>query len=270
MPRFCANLTFLYSEHTFLERFAKAHADGFEGVEFQFPYALPKEQLADALRQNGLTQVLHNLPPGDWDGGERGIACLPDRIAEFRHGVETAIDYATALGCGQVNCLAGLTPQGVNGDRVRETIVDNLRFAAKRLGDAGIKLLVEPINSKDIPGFYLGRVEHAAAIIAEVDSSNVFLQYDIYHQQRTAGELLSTYRMFKDRIAHVQIADNPGRNEPGTGEINYPGIFEALDREGYAGWIGCEYKPKAGTSEGLAWFQPYRAARVDVAAKAAE
>lgn len=261
MPRFCANLTMLYNEHSFLDRFAAARADGFAGVEYMFPYPFPKEQLADALQKNGLTQVLHNLPAGNWEAGERGIACLPDRMGEFQDGVGLAIDYAKALGCPQVNCLVGLTPQGADADRVRQTIVDNLRFAVRRLGEAGIRLLVEPVNSKDIPGFHLDRVEKAVAILDEVGSDNASLQYDFYHQQRMAGELLATYRALKDRIAHIQIADNPGRNEPGTGEINYPVLFEALDREGYAGWIGCEYKPKAGTSEGLGWFEPYRAAR---------
>jgi hydroxypyruvate isomerase len=261
MPKFCANLTMLYNEHGFLDRFAAARADGFAGVEFMFPYPFPKEQLADALRGNGLTQVLHNLPAGNWEAGERGIACLPDRTGEFQDGVGLAIDYARALGCPQVNCLVGLTPQGVDADRVRRTLVDNLRFAAGRLRDAGIRLLVEPVNSKDIPGFHLDRVEKAVAILDEVGSDNVLLQYDFYHQQRMAGELLATFRALKDRIAHVQIADNPGRHEPGTGEINYPVLFAALDGAGYAGWIGCEYKPKAATSAGLGWFAPYRAAR---------
>lgn len=261
MPKFCANLTMLYNEHGFVDRFAAARADGFDGVEFMFPYPFRKEQLADALHQNGLTQVLHNLPAGNWDAGERGIACLPDRTGEFQDGVGLAIDYAQALGCPQVNCLVGLTPHGVDADRVRQTIVDNLRFAAGRLDEAGIRLLVEPVNSKDIAGFHLDRVDKAIAIMDEVGSENVFLQYDFYHQQRMAGELLATYRMFKDRIAHIQLADNPGRNEPGTGEINYPNLFETLDREGYAGWIGCEYKPKTTTSAGLGWFAPYRAAR---------
>jgi len=201
-----------------------------------------------------LTQVLHNLPAGNWEGGERGIACLPDRVGEFQDGVGRAIEYAQALGCPQVNCLVGLTPKGVDPGRVRQTIIQNVRFAAGRLADAGIRLLVEPVNSKDIAGFHLDRVEKAVAIIDEVGSDNVFLQYDFYHQQRMAGELLATYRTYKDRIAHVQIADNPGRNEPGTGEINYPFLFGMLDAEGYVGWIGCEYKPAADTRAGLDWI----------------
>ena len=257
MPRFCANLTMLYTEHGFLDRFAAARADGFKGVEFMFPYDHPKEAIAQALHRNDLVQVLHNLPAGDWAGGERGIACLPDRIGEFQDGVGRAIDYATALGCAQLNCLVGLTPKGIDADRVWRVLVENLRFAARQLAEAGIRLLVEPVNSKDIPGFHLDRVHKAVAVLDEVGSPNAFLQYNLYHQQRMDGELLATFRQLKDRIAHIQLADNPGRHEPGTGEINYPFLFEALDHEGYAGWIGCEYKPKATTSAGLGWAAPY-------------
>ncbi len=257
MPRFCANLTMLYNEHGFLGRFAAARADGFAGVEYMFPYGFRKEDLAEALERNGLVQVLHNLPAGNWDSGERGIACLPDRKGEFQEGVGRAIEYARALGCTQLNCLVGLTPQGVNADRVQATVVDNLRFAAGELARYGVRLLVEPVNSKDIPGFHLDRAEKAVAVLDDVGSPNAFLQFDFYHQQRMNGELLATYRRLKDRIAHVQIADNPGRNEPGTGEINYPFLFEALDCEGYEGWIGCEYKPKTATSTGLSWATKY-------------
>jgi hydroxypyruvate isomerase len=253
MPRFSANLTMLYNEHQFLDRFAAARADGFRAVEFMFPYPFPKEQIADALQRNDLILVLHNLPAGNWDGGERGVACLPGRENEFQEGVGHTIDYATALRCPQVNCLVGLTPKDTSGDEVRRTLVANLRFAAKELKSAGIRLLVEPVNSIDIPGFYLDRVEKAVSILDEVGSDNLYLQYDLYHQQRMGGELLATYRRFKDRIAHIQVADNPGRNEPGTGEINYSFLFEALDRESYKGWIGCEYKPSAATSAGLGW-----------------
>ena len=257
MPRFCANLTMLYNEHGFLDRFAAARADGFAGVEYMFPYAFRKEDLAEAIERNGLVQVLHNLPAGNWEGGERGIACLPDRTGEFQEGGGRSLEYARALGCPQLNCLVGLTPTNVDAERVRQTLVDNLRFAARELGQAGIRLLVEPVNSKDIPGFHLDRVDKAVAVLEDVGSPNAFLQFDFYHQQRMDGELLATYRRLKDRIAHVQIADNPGRNEPGTGEINYPFLFETLDREGYEGWIGCEYKPKSTTSAGLGWAAEY-------------
>ncbi len=260
MPKFCANLTMLYNEHDFLDRFAAAAKDGFEGVEYLFPYDFPKEQLAERLERHGLVQVLHNLPAGDWGQGERGIACLLDRVGEFQDGVGRAIEYATTLGCKQVNCLAGIAPHGTSEDVVRRTFVGNLRFAAAELGKAGIRLLIEPVNGFDIPDFHLRRVSQAAEIIDEVGSDNLFIQYDFYHQQRTEGELAGTFRRFKDRIAHVQLADNPGRNEPGTGEINYGFLFEALDAGGYSGWIGCEYKPTAGTSEGLGWLRAARKA----------
>jgi hydroxypyruvate isomerase len=202
-------------------------------------------------------QVLHNLPAGDWAGGERGIACLPGREGEFRDGVGRAIAYAKALGCQQLNCLVGLTPKGVDLAEVQEVLIGNLRFAADELRRENIRLLVEPVNSRDIPGFHLDRVEKAVALLDAVGSPNAFLQYDFYHQQRSGGELIATYRALRDRIAHVQVADNPGRHEPGTGEIAYDFIFETLDRDGYDGWVGCEYKPQATTSEGLGWARRF-------------
>lgn len=257
MPRFCANITMLYAEHDFLDRFAAARADGFEAIEYMFPYPFSKEQLVEALDRNGLVQVLHNLPAGNWDAGERGIACHPDRVGEFRDGVGRAIEYATALRCPLVNCLVGIPPAGADPERVRRTVVDNLAFAARELERAGIKLLVEPVNSFDIPGFWINTPDQAVSVMDEVESGNLFLQYDLYHQQRMAGELLGTYRRLKDYIAHIQVADNPGRGEPGTGEINYPFLFDALDRDGYSGWIGCEYRPRGDTSAGLGWLRPY-------------
>jgi hydroxypyruvate isomerase len=252
MPKFCANLTMLYTEHDFLDRFAAAARDGFKAVEYMFPYPFPKEQLADALQTNGLVQVLHNLPAGDWDKGDRGVACQPDRVSEFKEGVGRAVEYARALRCPQVNCLIGV-PRPGDAAEVHNTVVQNLRYAAEELKKVGIKLLIEPVNDKDIPGFWLTRADQAIAVMHEVDSDNLFLQYDIYHQSRMDGELTATFRRFKDRIAHVQVADNPGRNEPGTGEINYSFLFEMLDRGGYAGWVGCEYKPAGKTSAGLSW-----------------
>ncbi|MGB7989323.1 MAG: hydroxypyruvate isomerase [Candidatus Methylophosphatis roskildensis] len=257
MPKFAANLTMLYNEVDFLERFAAAAKDGFKGVEYLFPYPYPPTQLAEQLHQHELTQVLHNLPAGDWGKGERGIAVLPDRVGEFQDGVGRAIDYATALGCKQVNCLAGIAPQDVDPGKLREVLVANLKFAAVTLRQAGIRLLVEPINTFDIPGFYLNRTQQALDLIAEVGSDNLFVQYDIYHMQRMEGELANTIARNLARIAHLQIADNPGRNEPGTGEINYPFLFGFIDRSGYDGWIGAEYKPAAATSAGLAWLKPY-------------
>jgi hydroxypyruvate isomerase len=257
MPKFCANLTMLYNEVDFIERFGAAAKSGFKGVEFLFPYAYPKEQLADELGKHKLTQVLHNLPAGDWAKGERGIACHPDRVNEFQDGVGKAIEYATVLGCKQVNCLAGIAPQGVPEDKLRATFVANLKFAAPKLAQAGIKLLVEPINTRDIPSFYLTRTKQALGILDEVGSSNLWVQYDIYHMQIMEGDLARGMQENLARIAHLQLADNPGRNEPGTGEINYPFLFDWIDRIGYQGWIGCEYKPKAETVAGLGWLKPY-------------
>lgn len=253
MPKLAANLTMLFNEVDFIDRFGAAARAGFSGVEFLFPYAYPQEQLAEQLRQHGLRQVLHNLPPGEWAAGERGIACLPERIGEFQDGVGRAIEYATALGCRQLNCLAGIAPEGVPAEKLRATFVANLRFAADKLKRAGIKLLIEPINTFDIPGFYLNRTRQALDLIAEVASDNLYLQYDIYHAQRMEGELANTIRANLARIAHLQLADNPGRNEPGTGEINYRFLFGWLDAIGYDGWIGCEYKPKTTTEAGLDW-----------------
>lgn len=254
MAKFAANLTMMFTEVPFLDRFALAAKAGFEGVEYLFPYDFEPGALRAALDLNGLTQVLHNLPAGDWAGGERGIAVLPDRIDEFRRGVASAIDYATALGCSQVNCLSGIAPAGVPDEVLRATFVANLKLAAAEFGKHGIRLLIEPINRFDIPGFYLNTPDQAASIIAEVGSDNLFIQYDLYHQQRTEGELVGTYRRYREKIAHIQLADNPGRNEPGTGEINYPFVFDALEAAGYDGWIGCEYKPLTTTAEGLGWL----------------
>ena len=255
MPRFAANLTMLFNEVPFLDRFERAAGAGFTAVEFLFPYAWPAAEIRSRLDANNLTLVLHNLPAGDWDAGERGIACLPERTDEFRAGVARAIEYAKALGVGQLNCLAGKAPAGVPDDALRRTFVANLRHAAAALGKAGLKLLVEPINTFDIPGFYLNRTAQAIAILDEVDSDNLYLQYDIYHAQRMEGELAATIEKHLPRIAHVQLADNPGRHEPGTGEINYPFLFAHLDRLGYAGWIGCEYKPATTTEAGLGWLK---------------
>lgn len=261
MPKFAANLTMLFNEVDFLDRFAAAAETGFKGVEYLFPYAWPAGELAEKLDQYGLVQVLHNLPAGDWAGGERGIACHPDRIGEFQDGVGRAIEYATTLGCKQVNCLAGITPAGADADKVFETFVANLRFAADKLAGAGIRLLVEPINTFDIPGFYLNRTAQAAAILDAVGSDNLFIQYDIYHAQRMEGELANTIAAHLPRIAHIQLADNPGRHEPGSGEINYAFLFDFIDRSGFDGWIGCEYKPAGDTRAGLAWRERLASAR---------
>ena len=253
MPNFAANLTMLFTELPFLERFDAAAKADFKAVEFLFPYAFAVEDIQQKLGANRLKLVLHNLPAGDWDAGERGIACLPDRVQEFRDGVATAIRYAKGLGVGQLNCLAGKAPAGVANDVLRQTFVSNLRYAAAELGAVGLRLLIEPINTYDIPGFYLNRTQQALEILDEVDADNAYLQYDIYHAQRMEGELGATIQKHLDRIGHIQLADNPGRNEPGTGEINYAWLFKHLDCIGYTGWIGCEYKPATTTTDGLGW-----------------
>ena len=255
MPRFAANLSLLFTEVPFLDRFAQAAQAGFQAVEFLFPYAYRAEDIRERLDTHGLTLVLHNLPAGDWDAGDRGTACHPDRVQEFRTGVAQGIAYAKALGVGQLNCLAGIAPAGVSDAVLRQTLVDNLVYAARALKEAGLRLLIEPINRFDIPGFYLNYTAQAVAILDEVNADNAFVQYDIYHAQRMEGELAATITRHLPRIGHMQLADNPGRHEPGTGEINYPFLFAHLDRLGYTGWIGCEYRPATSTQAGLGWLQ---------------
>ena len=255
MPQYAANLSMLFTERPFLERFEAAANAGFEAVEFLFPYAYAAADIRQRLDAHGLTLVLHNLPAGDWDAGERGIACHLDRVQEFRAGVELAIGYAQALGVGQLNCLAGKAPAGVAEADLHSTLVANLRFAAQALQAAGLRLLIEPINTYDIPGFFVSRTSQALAILDEVGAENAFVQYAIYHAQRMEGELAATMQKHLHRIGHIQLADNPGRNEPGTGEINYPFLMGHLDRMGYSGWVGCEYKPAAATEVGLGWRQ---------------
>jgi hydroxypyruvate isomerase len=253
MPRFAANLSTLFTEVPFLDRFALAREAGFEAVEVQFPYAWAAAEIRERLAAAQLQLVLHNLPAGDWSAGERGIACLPDRRDEFRAGVAQGIAYAQALGVPRLNCLAGLAPPGADTARPHAALVDNLRLAAAACAKAGIELLVEAINTHDVPGFAVHRSAQALRLIEEVGAPNLRLQYDIYHMQRMEGDLAATLQRALPRIGHVQIADNPGRHEPGSGEINYPFLFDWLDRIGYHGWVGCEYVPAAGTREGLAW-----------------
>lgn len=258
MPKFAANLSFLYQNLPFLDRFAQAAEDGFGAVEYVSPYEYDKHEVSNTLKLAGIEQALFNLPAGNWGGGERGIGCLPDRVEEFRRGVDTAIAYAKSLNCKTLNCLAGLAPSNADPAELDRVLIDNLGYAAPRLADAGIALVIEPINRRDMPTFHLATTNHAERILDQVGSDNLKIQYDFYHMQIMQGDLVPTFERLRDRIGHVQIADNPGRNEPGTGEINYPYIFAALDRLGYAGWVGCEYKPSAGTSEGLGWMNPYR------------
>ena len=253
MTKLAANLTMLFNEVPFLERFEAAAKAGFKAVEFLFPYPFEARDLAQRLQANGLELVLHNLPAGNWEAGERGIACHPNRVQEFRDGVRTAISYAKQLNVKQLNCLVGIVPPGVSQDVAHATLVENLKYAAGVLKAEGIRLLIEPINTFDIPGFFLSGTAQAVKLIEETGSDNLFVQYDIYHMQRMEGEISATIKANLALIKHVQLADNPGRNEPGTGEINYRFLFGYLDSLGYDGWIGCEYKPRADTQDGLAW-----------------
>jgi hydroxypyruvate isomerase len=257
MPKFCANLGFLFTEVPFLDRFAASAKAGFAAVEFSQPYDYKPEQLADLLGKNGLKQVLINLPAGNWDRGERGIACLPDRVGEFQDSVATGIVYAKALGNNLINCLAGLTPQDVQRDKLFETLVVNLRFAAQELDKAGLTLVVEPINTYDMPGFFLNTSMAALSAIDAAAVPSIKLQYDIYHMQRMEGELSTTLQRLMPRIGHIQCAGVPARTEPDRGEIDYAYLFGHIDKLGYNGWIGAEYKPVAKTEQGLQWLKSY-------------
>lgn len=257
MPKFAANLTMLFTEVPFMERFALARAAGFTYVEYLFPYPFKAEELKAELDKHRLVQILFNLPAGDFAAGERGIAALPGRSEEFRVGVPTAIEYARVLGVNRLNCLAGKRVTGHSDEEHWQTLVQNVRFAATELATHGIELVVEPINHFDIPGFVLNRTEQAIKLLDEVGHPNVRMQFDIYHVQREEGEITASFRKHLARIGHIQIADNPGRHQPGTGEINFPFIFRQLDDSGYAGWVGLEYVPTPDTLGSLAWMKEY-------------
>ena len=259
MPRLAANLTYLFTEVEFLDRFDAAARAGFRGVEHQVPYAFGKSAIAETLEENDLAMVLINLPMGDRDAGEAGIACLPGREQEFRDGVELGIEYAVAIGCPRLNCLAGIAPPGVARETLVDTFVENLRYTAGRFAEQGLELLVEPLNARDRPGFLVSRTDDALEIIDRVGVDNLYLQFDVYHTQIMQGDVVRTFEAQRDRIRHVQIADNPGRHEPGTGELNFPFILEALDSLGYAGWVSCEYAPSTTTQASLEWARPYLA-----------
>jgi hydroxypyruvate isomerase len=261
MPRFAANLSMMYNEVPFLERFAACEADGFEAVEFLFPYAFPAQEIRDRLDRHGLRQVLFNAPPGDFDAGERGIASLPGREDEFRRGIDVAIEYARALDCPRVHVMAGLVKRESERVAQREVYVANLTWAAKRLGDAGLTMLIEPINTRDIPGFLLNTQADAHAIRERIGAPNLKVQMDLYHCQVVEGDLATKIRRHLTDVGHFQIAGVPQRHEPDLGEVNYPYLFELLDELGYDGWIGCEYRPRGATSEGLGWLNAARAAR---------
>jgi len=251
--KFSANLTMLFNEYNFIDRFEKARINNFNAVEYLFPYEYNPKELKKILDDNKLTQVLHNLPAGDWEKGERGIACNPERIDEFKEGVTTAIEYAKTLECTQLNCLIGIPDKKNSISEINSTVIENLKFASNQLKDANIKLLIEAVNTIDIPGFYLNTTNQSKNIIEQVNSDNLFLQYDIYHMQIMEGNISLTIKENLNLIRHIQIADHPGRNEPGTGEINYDFLFKYIESLKYSGYIGCEYIPKNNTEEGLKW-----------------
>ena len=257
MVKLAANLSMMFNEIDFRDRFSAASNAGFKGVEYLFPYEYQKEELVELLGRYDLIQVLHNLPAGNWDKGERGIACLPDRVGEFQESVGLAAEYASALSCPQVNCLAGIKPDDVSDDKAREILIANLKYGASELSRTGVKLIIESINTIDIPGFFINRTEQATAILKDVNSDNLFLQHDLYHMQIMEGDLARTIEANLDLISHMQLADNPGRHEPGTGEINYPFLLSFIDDIGYDGWMGCEYVPLGTTEEGLGWVKSY-------------
>ena len=279
MPRFAANLSMMYPDLPFLDRFEAAAKDGFTAVEYLFPYAFAKEELVERLQANNLQQVLFNAPPGGtdaasidraWNGGDKGITCIPGREDEFRAGVALALDYAQALGCPRIHLMAGLLPAGVSREAAQRTYVANLRWAAAEAARHGRDVLIEPINTRDIPGFFLNRQDQAHALVAEVGASNIKVQMDLYHCQIVEGDVAMKIRQYlpTGKVGHFQIAGVPERHEPDIGEVNYPYLFGVIDEVaaqcGWDGWIGCEYKPKrggqpGGTSAGLGWFGAFRA-----------
>ncbi len=251
--KFSANLSFLFTEVPFLERFALAAQAGFTGVEFHFPYEHDAAVIAEVSLTSEVEIVLFNLPAGNWATGERGIACHPGRVGEFRAGVTQAINYAQTLDVPRLNCLCGIPPAGADPTQVRTTLIDNLRFAAAETARAGIQLLIEPLNTRDTPGFLITTSRNALDLIAQVNHPNLRLQYDLYHAQVMEGDLTMTLRNHLPQIGHIQLADNPGRHEPGSGEINFPYLFGELQKLGYSGWIGAEYKPRGDTRDSLSW-----------------
>jgi hydroxypyruvate isomerase len=257
MPKLAANLSMMFNEVDMMDRFAAAANAGFKGVEYLFPYDNDASEIKEALDANGLEQVLFDFPAGDWAAGERGITIHPDRVSEFQDGVGTACEYAQALGCTRITALAGKVPHGENPIDLSDTLISNLQFAADAAAKVGATVMVEAINTRDIPGFFVHRTNHALQVIDMVDRENVKLQYDIYHMQIMEGDVAIAMETHLDRIGHLQLADNPGRHEPGTGEINYDFLLPYIDQLGYDGWIGCEYAPAGDTVEGLGWTKKY-------------
>ncbi|MDO4236720.1 2-oxo-tetronate isomerase [Pseudomonas sp.] len=261
MPRFAANLSMMYTELPFLDRFAAAARDGFAAVEYLFPYDWPAHELTARLQAHGLQQVLFNAPPGQWDAGERGLACLPGREAEFQDSVRRALDYAAALDCPRIHLMAGLLPAGHTREQLRPTYIDNLRWAASQAAAAGRDVLIEPINTRDIPGYFLNRQDEAHAIVQAVGAPNLKVQMDLYHCQIVEGDVATKLRQYLPTgcVGHLQIAGVPERHEPSVGELNYAYLFHVIDTVaaecGWQGWVGCEYRPRAGTLEGLGWLR---------------
>ncbi|ULN66746.1 hydroxypyruvate isomerase family protein [Vibrio gigantis] len=257
MAKFAANLTMLFTEVPFLERFEKAHQAGFKAVEYLFPYAFEAEELAEKMDTYGFEQALFNMPPGDWDAGERGFAAIPGREEEFKASVDTALMYATALGCKKVHAMSGILNENFTKQQHVETFISNIRFAADKFAEQGIELMIEPLNSRDVPNYFVAHQREAVELIKLVDRPNVKLQLDLYHAQIMDGDLSTLIREVAAYTGHIQIASVPERHEPSEGELNYPHLFNVLDDSGYQGWIGCEYTPRASTEAGLGWVKPY-------------
>lgn len=258
MPRFAANLSMMFNEVPFLDRFALAAKAGFRGVEFLFPYEHPAAEIAARLKDNGLQQVLFNAPAGDFAKGERGMAAIPGKQAAFRDSIKLALEYAATLACPRLHIMAGLKPEGVAHDTLTAVYGANLAYAAEECAKLGVKPIIEPINHRDIPGFFLNTTDQAAATIAAIGPEKLGLQFDLYHCQITEGDVVKRVERHLPLIAHMQVADTPGRHEPGTGEVNWPFVFKTIDALGFRGWIGCEYRPAGETLAGLSWFAPYK------------
>ena len=258
MPRFCANLTMMFNEHPFMDRFAAAAKAGFKAVEFLFPYDHPAAEIRARLNDHGLEQILFNMPPGDWSVGERGLASLPGRTAEFRDGVKRALDYAAVLGTARLHCMAGLVPSGTAPGTAASLYAANLAWACERAHAAGVLVVIEPINHRDMPGFFLNTTDQGAAVVEAIGRDRLALLFDIYHCQVTEGDVTSRMAKLLPLIGHVQVADVPARNEPGTGELNWRYVFDRMDALGYSGWVGCEYRPAADTVSGLSWMEQFR------------
>ena len=257
MPKLAANLSLLFTEHGFLERFDAARKAGFRAVEYQYPYELNPGEVGAAARDAGVQVVLHNVPRGNAQRGDHGTACLPGREQDFRHDLERAVEYARAAGCPRLHCLAGVMPPNADREAMHATYVSNLKYAAGRLRRESMRLLIEPVSERTAANYFLGGSAQAIRVLDEVAADNAFLQYDMFHMQMLEGNLASTIERLLPRIGHMQLADAPGRDEPGSGEINFGFLLAHIDRLGYAGWVGCEYNPRGDTVQGLKWAKSY-------------